>query len=643
MKKNKKKQNFKNQLVVVIPVIIAIIVCIILTIICIKETNKISVYFESETQSSIPSYINDQYEINQKLMKVANNKNYTLDNAYVELNPYKISPLSAIIIFQTKEDEAIKVTINGYEFTTTEASKKHSIPIYGLYEDTTNVVVLEAGDQKVSYAIKTEKSGINYPLNIDYASAKFTKNDIYFTVASYETWLTGWDTQGKLRFYLTQNNRMDVEWLDNGHFIIGTAEGQFAENFVGFVEMDYLGKVYNYYVPENGFSFESQILSNGHIMAAGGVTPVYVKEQVVYELDPKTGKKVSDINLSKIFKDIYPQFEDKYLGQKAIRNGFYYNEETKELVVSFRGWDTVFSVNYETKELNWIFTDPKNELFSDPVWNQYKVTLVNGRYPLGQHSTKITKDGYIAFFNNGYNRLHGFENGGEDKETSYLRNYSSAEMYDIKNKRARLVWSYNANKKLFSHQYGSVSIDDDNNKLVNFGYNAHDNYRHDKNGLLSESEKSPEHIYASIVEVDKYNRVIFRATCEEGKYRAFRHTLYNEETQNVDLGQLSYFNKVKKDKLDETSYKKLNLDTAQEWIYSLELTDNTLTTNYDIAEPDNIDIYFVNKSGKVFILNYKDKNDTQLKRIFNVDLNGTYAIFIKVNDTLYNAHKVYEF
>lgn len=643
MKKNKKKQDIKNTLVIVIPVVIAIIVCIFLTIICIKETNKIGVYFNSEAQSAMPSYIHEQYAINQNLMKIANNKSYTFDNAYVELNPYKISPLSAIIIFQTKEAKAVKVTINGYEYTTTEETKKHSIPIYGLYEDYTNVVVLEMDGQKVSYSIKTEKSGINYPLNIDYASAKFTKNDIYFTVASYETWLTGWDTQGRLRFYLTQNNRMDVEWLDNGHFLIGTAEGQFAENFVGFVEMDYLGKVYNYYTPENGYSFEFQVLSNGNIMSAGGTTPVYIKEQVIYELDPKTGKKVSDINLSKIFKDIYPQFEDKYLGQKAIRNGFYYNEETKELVVSFRGWDAVFSVNYETKELNWIFTDPKNELFSDPVWNQYKVTLVNGRYPLGQHSTKITKEGYIAFFNNGYNRLHGFENGGEDKETSYRNNYSSGEIYDIKNKRARLVWSYNANKKLFSHQYGSISIDDDNNKLIDFGYNAHDDYRRSATGLLSTSEKSPEHIYATIVEVDKYNKVIFKATSEEGKYRAFRHTLYSDTTKSVDVGTLSVFNNVKKDELDETSYKKVNLDSAQEWIYSLELTDNTLTTNYDIAESDNIDIYFVNKSGKVFILNYKNKNDSQLKRIFGTDLNGTYAIFININGTLYNTNKVYEF
>ena len=36
---------------------------------------------------------------------------------------------------------------------------------------------------------------------------------------------------------------------------LGTAQGQFAENFVGFAEMDYLGKIYNYYTFIVLFSF----------------------------------------------------------------------------------------------------------------------------------------------------------------------------------------------------------------------------------------------------------------------------------------------------------------------------------------------------------------------------------------------------
>ena len=185
-----------------------------------------------------------------------------------------------------------------------DKTKKHVIPAYGLYEDYNNQVKSVKGEEEVIYEIKTEKSDILYPLEVSSVSDKINNQDIYFTVASYKTYMTGWDKTGKLRFYLTVDNRMDIEFLENGHFLIGTSQGQFAENFCAFVEMDYLGKIYNYYVPENGYSFEFQVLSNGNYMLAGGDEPVYIKEQLVYEIDPKTGDKVSEINLGKILKKI---------------------------------------------------------------------------------------------------------------------------------------------------------------------------------------------------------------------------------------------------------------------------------------------------------------------------------------------------
>ena len=638
-------KNKKNTLIIIIPVLVILLISLVLCLISLNETKTLHTYFEGdkETFHNIYNQVYVQKSVNERLDKELSNKKHTFDEAYVELNPYGISPLSAIIIFTTDKAEEIKLYINNEYRTTLEATIKHAIPIYGLYEDYSNIVKLEMGDRSVEYTIKTKPSNLEYTLNVEEVSKKVDTQTLYFTVASYATHLTGWDTEGKLRFYLTTDNRMDVEWLDNGHFIIGTSQGQFAENFLGFVEMDYLGKIYNYYTMENGFSFESQILSDGNIMAAGGVTPVYISEQVVYIMNPKTGKKVSDINISKIVKEIDKDFDPKYLGQKTIRNGFYYDEKTKELVLSFRGWDAVLSVNYETKELNWIFTDPNNELFKSSVWDKYKVKLVSGRFPLGQHSTKITKEGYIAFFNNGYNRLHGFENGGNDHETDYLENYSSGEIYSIKDMKATLVWSYDANKKLFSHQYGSISIDDKNNRLIDFGYCSKDDYRNDPEGLLSVSEKNPDHIFASIIELDENNNVIFKATSEEGKYRAFKHTLYNPVTNNTNVKELNIYDTVKEDNIRIDNTNNINLNDAIEWINTFDITQHTFTTDYEIQDEDDIEIYYINEVGKMFILKYKDKNNKTgfNKRIFNAKLGaGKYIVFIKINDVLYNTNRI---
>ena len=600
-----------------------------------NDKNNIKKYFEKEATSNITSIVNNQYDINKKLNSIVDDDNYTISNPYIELNPYKISPLSAIIIFNTSVDQEVELFINNKSVTKMESTKKHVIPVYGLKEDYDNKIKLITNDKTYEYTIKTEKSKNNYLLNI---KKSYETDDIYFTVASYETYLTGWDYEGNLRFYLTTDNRMDVEWLGNNHFLIGVSDGQFAENFIGFVEMDYLGKIYNYYTLENGYSFETQLLSNGNIMSAGGTTPVYIKEQVVYEIDPTSGKKVSEINISKIVKEIDPDFDDKYIGQKAIRNAFYYNEETKELLLSFRGWDAILSVNYVTKELNYIFTDPYNELFKSSVWDKYKVSLESGRYPLGQHSVVITKDGHIAFFNNGYNRYHGFENGGEDKVSAYKDNYSSGETYKIDNKKAYLVWSFDANKQLFSHQYGSINMDSDNNKLVNFGYVLKTSYRQNKNATLSNAEAGVDNIYAKIYEVDKNDNVIFEATSEEGKFRAFKHKLYADKTKNMDVSKLNIFNTIPDTELEENTYKKLSITDSIEWIYDANLTTNTFTTNYKLQDADKLYIYLLNEKGKVYSFDYTEN------KIFNINIpKGKYALFINLNNTIYNTNKVYKF
>ena len=64
----------------------------------------------------------------------------TIDNPKIVVNPYEISPLTALIMFETKDLTAPTVKIMGkddhttYEKTFTP-NKKHILPIYGLYPD----------------------------------------------------------------------------------------------------------------------------------------------------------------------------------------------------------------------------------------------------------------------------------------------------------------------------------------------------------------------------------------------------------------------------------------------------------------------------------------------------------------------------
>ncbi len=596
-------------------------------------------YFNVDTKySAIFPQVYNQYEVNKRLEKELNNKEHTLENAYVELDPYKLSPLSAIIIFQTEEPTEVEVYINDKLVTTVEESKQHAIPIWGLYEDYENKVKLVGINHSKEYTIKTEKSNLQYPLEV--LENHQVTDEVYFMIASYSTHLTAWDTEGKLRFYLTANNSMDVEWLWNGHFLLGTPQGQAREQYVGFVEMDYLGKVYNYYTLKNGYSFEFQILDDDKIMMAGGDVPVYMTHSMIITIDPKTGKVVDDLDIREIVKEIDPTFSDKYLGAAAIRNGFYYDEYSGNLVVSFRNANTIWGFNYKTKQLKWVLTDPTNPLFQADVWKDYLIEVDTGRYPMAQHSPQLVGNNKLFYQNNGYDRLSVNDYGKSDAANTFDDAYTDCELLEIDdvNKKAKTLWVYDHNKEWLSTKFGYARWN--GSKLMNFGYIVNDDYRKTSNNLL-DLEKAPTDISHRIIELDENDNVIFDARSYEGKYRAFKFPMYGSTMRNIDVSALKTFNTVTPDKLTEKNYKDIELDKTSEWINTLDITQHTFTTDYTIKEDDEVQLYLMNKEGKVFILTYKEKDNKNTARIFDIELkSGEYALFIKVNDTLYDTKSV---
>ena len=624
---------------------ITLIVSVLLVVVmvyCFNEAKRLSSYFKGDVLSTTIDQVHIQKKVNDELERAKKNKSYSIENAYVKLNPYEISPLSAIIIFYTQSEEEVEVFINDEFFTKMEKSKEHAIPIYGLYEDYDNVITLKINGKSYDKHIKTDASNIKYPLNISKNEVLNNENDLIFTVSSYETYFTGWDRNGKLRFYLTVDNRMDVEWLPNGHFLIGTSEGQVRENFLSLVEMDYLGKIYNYYNLEHGYGFEMQILKNGNYMLAGGDKAIYFDHQYIYEMNPSDGSVINELDIYDVIKKIDPEFLDEYLGQKAIRNGFFYNEDTDELVVSFREINTIFCFNFKEKTLKYVFTGT-SKLFSSSVWNQYLVKVKSGRYPMGQHTPTITKDGYLAFFNNGYDRYSITFDGLNNITDNFKDAYTSVEIYDIKNNVASLVWKEDFEKKYFSIKYGLFSVLENDSKFMNYGYILKDEFRRRSNSNIAETEKNVEDIYSRIIELDKDGKVVFEATCEEGKYRAFMHNLYSDNTKNVEIDSFNTIDTVSKSKLETTSVRNLDVDSSLEWINSLEFTKHTFQTNYKIGEKDEVKFHFLNNHGKVYTYIYKEK-DGDINHIFNLDLDkGNYRMFISINDQLYDTKKVYSF
>ena len=87
---------------------------------------------------------------------------YTLDNPNVILNPYDISPLTALIIFETNDAVPVSITVVGKNSDNSytkdfEKSKVHYIPVYGLYADYNNKIIIKCQNTEKVVEIKTEK------------------------------------------------------------------------------------------------------------------------------------------------------------------------------------------------------------------------------------------------------------------------------------------------------------------------------------------------------------------------------------------------------------------------------------------------------------------------------------------------------
>ena len=89
-------------------------------------------------------------EIDQQLQAEQEN-GYTWDDPMVILNPYQISPLTAVVLFDTEEEYGVRFTVKGKTAAADisgeiDAASSHRVPIIGLYPGEDNTVVLELLD-----------------------------------------------------------------------------------------------------------------------------------------------------------------------------------------------------------------------------------------------------------------------------------------------------------------------------------------------------------------------------------------------------------------------------------------------------------------------------------------------------------------
>lgn len=151
----------------------------------------------------VESLVSRQQKAEQELLAQLQNGRYTLEAPLVKLNPYLIAPLTALILFQTDVPLEVEITVLGRtpEGNITHrfpAACTHVLPIYGLYADYDNTVLIRLSSGRRSMVhIQTEPLDAAVPPALSCTTTPdYMGDQLMFLTAAMQAVPVGYDHEG---------------------------------------------------------------------------------------------------------------------------------------------------------------------------------------------------------------------------------------------------------------------------------------------------------------------------------------------------------------------------------------------------------------------------------------------------------------
>ena len=599
----------------------------------------------------------------QELEKGFKSKGYTLENPNIIVDPYNNSPLTALVIFETEENLSPTVTIEGEDELTTythefEEEKIHYLPIYGLYPDKENTVIIECGDEKQEIKIKTDPLPEDFilPTSVEKEESKLT-NDLYFFTPSSDGYTCAYDTNGDVRWYLTNTATWEINRLKNGHLLVSTERLVNSPYYLtGLYEMDMLGKIYVEYSLPGGYHHDYYEMPNGNLLVASDdfQSEEGTVEDYIVELDRDTGNIVKEIDLKDILNMEDGQSENWVEYDWFHNNSVWYDEKTNSITLSGRHQDAVINIDYETEELNWIIGDPTNwseeyqKYFFTPVGDDFE-------WQWSQHAAMITPEGYVFLFDNGNNK-------SKNKEEYVVAedSYSRGVMYKISTEDMTIeqIWEYGKERgsEFYSPYISDVDYLDENHYIVHSGGIV---YVDGKNSNQPAGIGGADRLVSDTVEILE-DEVIFEIILPTNNYRVEKMSLYGNDTFELEEAEVK--GTLGETEVDKTSF---GFITNAKEIDNEYKSHNITITN----EEDRIEISgrfrrgtevkaILYQNGKIkeynipiskrpytamcvdiFTEEENEKGIVVTKYINKENLSGKYSLYLQINDTIYKTDK----
>ena len=605
-------------------------------------------------------------ENQEELEKEFKSDGYTIDNPNIIVNPYEISPLTALVIFETESEVAPVVTIIGKDENTTftrefDANTVHYLPIYGLYAGRDNEIIIEYGDVEKRITITTEELPEDFilPTSVE-ADKESLENDLYFFSPSSGGYTSAYDVNGDVRWYLTINALWEINRLSNGHLMVSTERLVNSPYYMtGMYEMDLLGKIYKEISLEGGYHHDYFEMPNGNLLVASddfnsGSGTV---EDVIVEVDINTGDIVKSWDLKDVLNREDGKSENWVEYDWFHNNSVWYDEATNSITLSGRHQDVVINIDYDTGDLNWIIGDPTNwseeyqKYFFTPVGDDFE-------WQWSQHAAMITPEGYVFILDNGNNKSK-----IKEEYVPASESYTRGVMYkiDTDNMTIEQIWEYGKERgsEFYSPYISDVDYLEEDHYIVHSGGIV---YVDGKNSNQPAGLGGADRLVSDTVELLN-DEVIFEIVLPNNNYRVEKMSLY-QENETFELGKAVRIGSLGETKVDDDRFGFIlgtsDIEEFEREFSVIQETDRLVVSGrFKRGEDVNILLY-QNMNSKVYHVSVSKKPYTALcldiftedetengivvnKYINAVGLSGKYSIYLEIDDTIYDTGQYVEF
>lgn len=637
-------------------ILIALLIVVVLVLVLLLVFNRLATN-TLEIEQTI-SLVEKQGDLEDNFTS----EGYTIDNPNIIVNPYEISPLTALVIFETDEEVSPTITVIGKDehstFTHTfDANTVHYLPIYGLYADTSNEVVISYGDVEKRLEIKTEALPDDFimPTSVE-AQKSMLDNELYFFTPSSSGYTCAYDINGDVRWYLTINALWEINRLSNGHLMVSTERLVNSPYYMsGLYEMDLLGKIYTEISLEGGYHHDYFELPSGNLLVASNDfnNDDGTVEDYIVEVNRNTGDIVKTWDLKDILNMEDGKSENWTEYDWFHNNSVWYDEATNSITLSGRHQDAVINIDYDTGELNWIIGDPTNwseeyqKYFFTPVGDDFE-------WQWSQHAAMITPEGYVFVLDNGNNKSK-IESEYVPAEDSYTRGV----MYKIDTDAMTIeqIWEYGKTRgsEFYSPYISDVDYIEQDHYIVHSGGIV---YVDGKNSNEPAGLGGADALVSDTVELLD-DEVIFELVLPTNNYRVEKMSLYTDK-EDFQMGDAKRIGSLGETEKEDTrlGFVISNKDISEferDFSVTKEIDRLVVSGRFKRGEDVNVLLYQGMKS-IVYHIQVSKKPYTALcldiftedetengividKYINDEGLSGRYSIYLEVDGVIYDTNK----